>query len=275
MVVGTGAYVQKNEAYPLDKKTLNSIVWRSFLMDASLNSETGESIGWLWAIMPGLKKIHEDEKDLALAMGHHLEYVHTGGLFSTFAMGVTLSLEQQKADLETIRSVRTAASAAADACGSLVFKYIFMPITLMWTIMMVQSGSVAGVAIYACVMLAAVCFLRFAMMNYGYAKGTRAVESLVRNKEALTHASRIGGLFILGVLAVYLTSSITPVMQVQDMVLTPESFFTGITGLLFTWLAYHLLAKKNKSIMQCVLLFMLFAVILGVLGVFGGSPFLG
>jgi len=275
MVVGTGAYVQKNEAYPLDKKTLGKIVWRSFLVDASLNSETGESVGWLYAILPGLKKIHEDEKDLALAMGHHLEYVHTGGFFSTFAMGVTLALEQQKADLETIRSVRTAACAAADGCGSLLFKYILMPLTLMWVLLMAQSGNVAGIVIYACVMLAAVFLLRFALMNYGYAKGTRAVESLTRNKEALTHGSRIGGLFMLGTLAAYLTSTVTPVLQVQDVVLTPVTFFSGICGLLCTWMAYHLLAKKNWSIMKCVLLFMVLSVILGVIGVFGGSPFLG
>ena len=115
MVVGTGAYQDRNEAYPLDKKTLRTIALRSLFSGSSFNGETAHSIGWLWAIEPGLRKIHTNETDLALSMGHNLEYVNGGGFFSSLAMGITLALEQQKADLETIRSVRTAAAAAARA----------------------------------------------------------------------------------------------------------------------------------------------------------------
>ena len=93
-------------------------------------------------------------------------------------------------------------------------------------------------------------------------------------KEQAEQVKSAGGLFILGTLAAYLTSTIAPVLKVQDIVLTPVTFFSGTCGLLCTWLAYHLLAKKNWSIMQCVLLFMVLSVILGVIGVFGGSPFL-
>lgn len=268
MVVGTGAYLNTAEAFPLDRKTLNRIVWRSFMTGASFNGETGESIGWLWAMMPGLEKIHTEEQDLALSMGHNLEYVNTGAFLSTFAMGVTLSLEQQKADLETIRSVRTAAGAAADGIGNTLFKFVLIPMTLTWTVAMASAGNVLGILIYLLVLLAAVFLLRFGMMYYGYSKGTRAVESMARNKDALKHAATLAGIFMLGAMVVYYTNPVFPLFRIRETTFDAHHA-AGMTGLLVTWAVYHLASKKNWSLTRCVLLILAISLLLGISGLLG------
>ena len=126
MVVGITQYTNKNEAFPLDKKTLNQVALRSFMVSASKNSETGEAYGWCHALAPALKKIHENEEDLALSMGHNLEYVETGSFFSTLAMGVVLSLEAQKCDLETIRSVRTTMNVLCNRLSHALFNLMIL-----------------------------------------------------------------------------------------------------------------------------------------------------
>ena len=66
MVVGTGAYTNKNEAYPLDNRLLRKVALRSLLVRSGDNAETGESIGWCYAIKPALERIHDNPEDLAL-----------------------------------------------------------------------------------------------------------------------------------------------------------------------------------------------------------------
>lgn len=274
MVVGTGAYQDRNEAYPLDKKTLRTIALRSLFSGSSFNGETAQSIGWLWAIEPGLRKIHTNETDLALSMGHNLEYVNGGGFFSSLAMGITLALEQQKADLETIRSVRTAAAAAAKAAGDSLFYYLVFPLAFAVVTSMVNGGNIAGVIIYFVLTCLAAAAARIGLMYYGYAKGTRAVEILNRNGEALKNASRLSGLMIIGSLAVYAFDSSLMTLGLpagETLGAAVSRIMPGALPLLVLWLCWHLLTKKNKSLGTCVLIILLAVLAAGLLGVFGVS----
>ena len=274
MVVGTGSYKDKNEAYPLDRKTLRSVALRSFLIDASFNAETGESIGWLWAMMPGLKKIHTNEEDLSLSMGHNLEYVNTGGHLSTLAMGAVLSLEQQKADLEAIRSLRTAASAASLGLGSILFHWLLIPAVSLTAAVFALEGN-ALAAVLAFVIPAAVsAALRIILINVGYSKGTRAFEGLIRQREALTHAARIAGIFMIGALCAVFAADTAPAVSVTmaetsfDLNRTVASVLPGIMGVGTVWLCYDMLTKKNKSIFVCVLTVIIIGMICGAFGIF-------
>ena len=109
MASNATTYKDLTPAAPLDKKTLNKMVWRSCQLQASFNYERMQAAGWLWGILPGLQKIHTNKEDLAASMEHTLEFFNTHPFLVTFVMGIVLSLEQQKADINTIRSVRVAA----------------------------------------------------------------------------------------------------------------------------------------------------------------------
>ena len=71
-------YQNTTPAEPLDQKTLNKMVWRSLFLQASFNYERMQAAGWLYGILPGLEKIHGDNKDdLAASMSHNLEFFNT------------------------------------------------------------------------------------------------------------------------------------------------------------------------------------------------------
>ena len=59
-------YIDTTPAAALDKATINKMVWRSCQLQAAFNYERMQSAGWLWAILPGLQKIHTNKEDLAL-----------------------------------------------------------------------------------------------------------------------------------------------------------------------------------------------------------------
>ena len=48
----------------LEKKTINKVFWRSFMYGASWNYERMQNLGFLYTILPTLKKIYKDKKEL-------------------------------------------------------------------------------------------------------------------------------------------------------------------------------------------------------------------
>lgn len=261
MVVGITQYTNKNEAFPLDKKTLNQVALRSFMVSASKNSETGEAYGWCHALAPALKKIHENEEDLALAMGHNLEYVETGSFFSTLAMGVVLSLEAQKCDLETIRSVRTTMNVLCNSLSHALFNLMILSTIAIACIPSANNGNVAGVAVFALAAMILTVVLRFVLIKIGYVQGTKIMEKLMKKKEDLTQASKIMGGFTVGGLIVLATKHVSAsnmfVSAVQSSSLSSvaSSVLNAVPaciGLVCTYVFYYLLTKKNYSITKCV-----------------------
>ncbi|MEG2376710.1 PTS system mannose/fructose/sorbose family transporter subunit IID, partial [Lactococcus sp.] len=110
-------YSNQTPAPQLDKKTLNKMVWRSVYLQASFNYERMQAGGWLYSILPGLEKIHTDKKDLSASMAHNLEFFNTHPFLVNFVMGIVLSLEQNKTDIQTIRAVRVAAMGPLGGIG--------------------------------------------------------------------------------------------------------------------------------------------------------------
>lgn len=261
MVVGITQYTNKNEAFPLDKKTLNQVALRSFMVSASKNSETGEAYGWCHALAPALKKIHENEEDLALSMGHNLEYVETGSFFSTLAMGVVLSLEAQKCDLETIRSVRTTMNVLCNSLSHALFNLMILSTIAIACIPGANNGNVASVVVFALAAMILTVVLRFVLIKVGYAQGTKIMEKLMKKKEDLAQASKIMGGFTVGGLIVLATKHIgtsnTVVSAVQSSSLSSVASnilnaVPACIGLVCTYVFYYLLTKKNYSITKCV-----------------------
>lgn len=261
MVVGITQYTNKNEAFPLDKKTLNQVALRSFMVSASKNSETGEAYGWCHALAPALKKIHENEEDLALSMGHNLEYVETGSFFSTLAMGVVLSMEAQKCDLETIRSVRTTMNVLCNSLSHALFNLMILSTIAIACIPGANNGNVASVVVFALAAMILMVVLRFVLIKVGYAQGTKIMEKLMKKKEDLAQASKIMGGFTVGGLIVLATKHIgtsnTLVSAVQSSSLSSVASnilnaVPACIGLVCTYVFYYLLTKKNYSITKCV-----------------------
>ena len=58
--MASNTYKNLTPAQPLDKKTLNKMVWRSCNLQGSFNYERMQAAGWLYSILPGLEKIHTD-----------------------------------------------------------------------------------------------------------------------------------------------------------------------------------------------------------------------
>ena len=202
MASNATTYKNLTPASDLDQKTLNKMAWRSCFLQASFNYERMQAAGWLYSILPGLEKIHTDKDDLATSMTHNMEFFNIHPFLVTFAMGICLSLEQNKADIPTIRAVRVSLMGPLGGIGDALFWMTLVPILAGITSQMAIAGNIAGPIVFLLIFNIIQFAIRFGLMNWSYKMGTQAIDALMDNMKAFTRAASILGVFVVGCLTV-------------------------------------------------------------------------
>ena len=59
--VNENVYEDQSIGAELTKKDINRVAWRSMLLQASFNYERMQASGWLYGLLPALKKIHTNK----------------------------------------------------------------------------------------------------------------------------------------------------------------------------------------------------------------------
>lgn len=257
-------YQDLTPAPQLDKKTLNKMVWLSCFLQASFNYERMQACGWLWGMLPGLQKIHTNKEDLKASMAHNLDFLNTHPFLVTFVMGIVLSLEQNKADTATIRSVRISAAGPLGGIGDALFWLTLVPITAGLTADMAMEGQIIGAVLFLIIFNAVQFAVRFGLMYWSYGLGTKAVTLLTSSAKEFTRAASILGIFVVGgLIANYGGTSLRivvgdPAINIQGLL---DGVLPKLIPLLIT-LGIYVLIKKGWTPVKCIILIL----VVGILG---------
>lgn len=269
-------YTNTTPAAALDKATLNKVVWRSLMLQASFNYERMQAAGWEYSILPGLEKIHTNKEDLAASMGHNLEFFNTHPFLVTLVCGIVLSLEQSKADINTIRAVRVACAGPLGGIGDAIFWFTLVPITAGITANMAISGSLVGPILYFIIVFGVQMALRFWLMNWSYNLGTSAIGTLTAHATQFTHAASMLGVFVVGALTCnYGGTSLGMVIPNGESTIDVQGLLNGILPafipLLLTLMCYTLIKKKGWSATKCIGLLLCMGIVGAIFGIWGGD----
>lgn len=257
-------YQDLTPAPQLDKKTLNKMVWLSCFLQASFNYERMQACGWLWGMLPGLQKIHTNKEDLKASMAHNLDFLNTHPFLVTFVMGIVLSLEQNKADTATIRSVRISAAGPLGGIGDALFWLTLVPITAGLTANMAMEGQIIGAVLFLIIFNGVQFAVRFGLMYWSYGLGTKAVTLLTSSAKEFTRAASILGIFVVGgLIANYGGTSLRivvgdPAINIQGLL---DGVLPKLIPLLIT-LGIYVLIKKGWTPVKCIILIL----VVGILG---------
>ena len=257
-------YQDLTPAPQLDKKTLNKMVWLSCFLQASFNYERMQACGWLWGMLPGLQKIHTNKEYLKASMAHNLDFLNTHPFLVTFVMGIVLSLEQNKADTATIRSVRISAAGPLGGIGDALFWLTLVPITAGLTANMAMEGQIIGAVLFLIIFNAVQFAVRFGLMYWSYGLGTKAVTLLTSSAKEFTRAASILGIFVVGgLIANYGGTSLRivvgdPAINIQGLL---DGVLPKLIPLLIT-LGIYVLIKKGWTPVKCIILIL----VVGILG---------
>ena len=295
------AYKDTAPAKPLTKAVLNKMVWRSLNLQASFNFERMQAAGWLWGILPGLEAIHTNKDDLSTSMTHNLEFFNTHPFLVTFVMGIVLSMEQQKADINSIRAVRVAAMGPLGGIGDALFWFTLVPITAGITANLAIDGNLFGPILYFIITFGVQMALRYWLMYWSYDMGTKAIEVLTANAREFTHAASMLGVFVVGALTcnygatklgIVIPNGQTAekvkqlviengnivekeVEKLKDVNIDIQAMLDGILPALIplglTLMCYFLIKKKSWSPTKCIMLLLVIGIVGCVFGIWAGD----
>lgn len=266
-------YIDKTEGETLDNKTLNKMAWRSMFLQASFNYERMQAGGWLYSILPGLKKIHKNKQDLSTSMKHNLEFFNCHPFLITFVMGIILSLEQKKSDVQTIRALRVAAMGPLGGIGDAIFWFTLLPISAGIGANLSLQGSILGPIIFFVLFNIVHLGLRFGLMHWSYKVGVDGITKLTKNAKEFTRAATVLGMIVVGALiASYVNVNIvTPeYLSMQgtiDLQSILDSIMPCLLPLAVTFGMYGLV-KKNVSPMVNILILVVIGIVGAFLGIF-------
>lgn len=270
-------YVDTKPAPRVSKKTLSKMIWRSTMLQASFNYERMQSGGWLWAMLPGLEEIHTNKQDLATSMTHNMDFINTHPFAVTFVMGIVLSMEQLKSDVQTIRSVRISVAAPLGGIGDALFWYTLVPITAGLTANMAINGSIMGPILYFIILFGVEMALRYGLMYLSYNLGMKAVAMMTEYAQEFTHAASVLGVFVVGALianygggtklGITIANGESPIV-IQNYL---DQILPCLLPLLLTLLMFYLIKKKGWTPVKCIGLILVIGIVGAMFGIWTGS----
>lgn len=188
----------------LTKRDRISVWFRSFFLQGSWNYERMQNGGWVYAMIPAIKKLYKSKEDRAAALERHLEFFNTHPYVASPVIGVTLALEEERAngapiDDITIQGVKVGMMGPLAGIGDPVFWFTVRPILGALAASLALSGNILGPIIF----FFAWNIIRMGFMWYtqefGYKAGSRITDDLSGGLlQDITKGASILGMFILG-----------------------------------------------------------------------------
>lgn len=262
-------YEDKSVRAVVSSGDLVKMVWRSLLLQASFNYERMQACGWLYGILPVLKKIHTNKKELSRSMLMHMEFFNTHPFLVNFIMGLVVAMEENKKDQNTIRAIKVATMGPLGGIGDALCWLTLLPITagLGASMAMGAEPNPAGPIVFLVLFNIIHFALRFGLMRYGYHTGVKAIATMKEKTKQISHAASIIGLTVVGgLIASMIKLKIAWVIVVgQASIALQEKVFDAIMPnmlpLAYTLFMYYLL-KKNYSPVKLIL----FTILVGIAG---------
>ena len=192
--------------YKLTKKDRLKVFWRSQFLQASWNFERMQNVGWAYAMIPALKKLYKTKEDRAQALKRHLEFFNTHPYLASPVLGVTLTLEEEKAagreiDNAAIQGVKIGMMGPLAGVGDPIFWGTLRPVLGAFAASLALSENWMGPIIFFLAWnIIRMAFLWYSQ-EFGYVQGSNIAQNLAGGlMQKLTQGASVLGMFIMGVL---------------------------------------------------------------------------
>ena len=190
----------------LSKSDRLMVCLRSTFWQASWNYERMQNGGYAFAMIPAIKKLYKEKADQIAALKRHMEFFNIHTYVASQIVGVTLALEQEKAngaavDDAAIQGVKVGMMGPLAGIGDPVFWFTLRPILGAMCASIAMDGNMLGPIMFFLLWN----ILRFGFMWYtqefGYKVGSQITENLSGNLLTnITRGASILGMFVLGAL---------------------------------------------------------------------------
>ncbi|HEV6536052.1 TPA: PTS mannose/fructose/sorbose transporter family subunit IID, partial [Streptococcus pneumoniae] len=194
------------EKLQLTKSDRKKVWWRSTFLQGSWNFERMQNLGWAYTLIPAIKKLYTKKEDQIAALERHLEFFNTHPYVAAPVMGVTLALEEERAngveiDDAAIQGVKIGMMGPLAGIGDPVFWFTVRPILGSLGASLALTGNILGPLLFFVAWnLIRMSFLWY-VQEIGYKAGSEITKDMSGGiLQDITKGASILGMFILAVL---------------------------------------------------------------------------
>ena len=213
----------------LTKSDRFKVMLRSQFLQGSWNYERMQNGGWAYSLIPALKKLYPQRDEASAALKRHLEFFNTHPYIAAPILGVTLALEEERAngvpiDDAAIQGVKVGMMGPLAGIGDPVFWFTVRPILGAIAASLATGGSILAPLFFFVVWNAIRVGFLWYTQDCGYAKGSEITNDLSGGiLQTLTKGASILGMFVMGILVPRWTSiNFAPV--VSDVPLAEDAY---------------------------------------------------
>lgn len=252
----------ESEEIKITQKELKSVLWRSLFEMASINYERFQSLGFLYAITPVIKKLYPDKERRVSAMKRHMEMYNSHPWMISPILGTTIALEEKNANgintEEAINNVKVGLMGPFAGIGDSLFWGTIRPILAGIGASLALQGSIFGPIVFLIIWNICNFGFRYYSLKYGYKAGMTMLKDMKRTNivQKVSEGASVLGLMVLGVLVAQWITVKTPitftagkqVMKLQEIL---DGIIPSLLPLISTFILVKLLRKKvtpNKLI---------------------------
>ena len=192
--------------YSLDKKTRQSVMWRSTWLQGSWNYERMQNGGWCFAMVPVIRKLYPKKEDQVEAMKRHMEFFNTHPYVASPILGVTMALEEERAngapvDDAAIQGVKVGMMGPLAGIGDPVFWFTVRPLLAAMGASLAMSGNIMGPILFFVLWNVIRIAFMWYTQEFGYKAGSAIASDMSGGLlQKVTKGSSILGMFVLGAL---------------------------------------------------------------------------
>ena len=230
------------ERIELSKKDRLAVAWRSTFLQGSWNYERMQNGGWCYAMIPAIKKLYKDPEDRKAALKRHLEFFNTHPYVASPVLGVTLALEEDRANGAAvndvaIQGVKIGMMGPLAGAGDPLFWFTLRPIMLSLGASLAVSGNVAGPFVFFILWNIMAAVVKWYTQEFGYRAGTAITDDLSGGLlQKVTRGASMMGMFVIGSLiqrwvSITFTPVVSTVKQQKGAYIDWEKLPAGAKGL--------------------------------------------
>lgn len=273
----TNSNNQNDTSYKLTKKDFNQINRRSlFAYQLGWNYERMQASGYLYTILPQLRKIYGDgTPELKEMMKTHTQFFNTSNFFNTIIMGIDIAMEEKEKTKakDSVQGLKVGLMGPFAAIGDSIFASLIPTIFGALAANMAINGNPIGAFIWLVAQIAVMVF-RWKQLEFAYKEGVSLVTTMQHKLETLTNAATLLGVFMVGALvATMIKVQFAWMPKIGKLTIDVQNNFNMILPKLLplgiVLAIYWLLGRNKMSSTKAIFIVLVVSIILSALGIIG------
>ncbi len=202
---------------------------RHQFLQGTWNYERMQNGGWAYSMIPAIKHLYKDKDQQSKALKRHLEFYNTHPYVSSPVLGVTLAMEEERAngtpiDDAAINGVKVGMMGPLAGVGDPVFWFTIRPILGALGASLALSGNILGPIIFFVAWNLIRYIFEWKTQEFGYKAGNEITKDLSGGLLGrITLMASILGMFIIGAL-VQRWVNVNFIAEITRIQQQPETF---------------------------------------------------